>query len=100
MRTKFSFSFLCATGLGFSAAAASAATMIPVDFRATGPVAFAPVVGVFHHGSFNHFDAGSMASSALEVLAEVGNPMPLLATVPGTVNAGTDPLPPRSRSRQ
>ncbi len=100
MRTKFSFRILCAAGLGSPAAAASAATMIRVDFLAAGPVAFAPVVGAFHNGSFNHFDAGSMASSALEVLAQVGNPMPLLAIVPPTANTGTGPFSPRSRSRQ
>lgn len=93
MHTKLSFPILCAAGLGFSVAAAAAATMIRVDFHATGPVAFAPVVGVFHNGSFNHFDAGSMASPSMEVLAEVGNPMPLLATVPGTANGGTNGAP-------
>ena len=93
MRSSPSFPALCAAALSLSAAAASAATMIRVDFRATGPVAFAPVAGVFHNGSFNHFDAGSTASAGLEILAEVGNPGPLLATVPGTANGGTNGAP-------
>ena len=90
MRSILSSSALCTAVLGFSALNASAATIIRVDFQATGPVAFAPVVGVFHNGSFNHFDAGASASSALETLAEVGNPMPLLATVPAGANGGTN----------
>ena len=59
--------------LGFSTAS-YAQTMIEVKFEAVGPVGLAPLIAAFSDGSFDIFDAGSAASSALEDLAETGSP--------------------------
>jgi hypothetical protein len=75
-------------GLG-SVAIGHSATSIQVEFQGLGNIGFAPVVGAFHSGEVNFFDAGSSASTALETLAEVGNPSQLLGTVPMTAQAGT-----------
>ncbi len=66
----------------------SATTTILVKFEALGPVAFAPVAGVFHDGSFDFFNAGSAASTVVETIAEFGETGPLLGSVPAGANAG------------
>lgn len=47
-----------------------------------------PVFVGFHDGTFDFFDEGSSASSALESLAEDGNTTPLTGSFDATANAG------------
>ncbi len=89
---KCTIAALAALAIGSSGAHA-AATTIQVKFQTLGPAGFAPVTGFFHNGSFDIFTPGTVASAALETLAEVGNPMPLLATAPAGVSKGTNGAP-------
>lgn len=75
------------------AAVASAATSIEITFTSTGPVGFAPIAAFFHTNRVPLFTPGAAASSALETLAEVGNPGPLLGTAPAGANSGTNGAP-------
>lgn len=55
---------------------------VQITFTANGPLAFAPLLFVAHDGSYDSFDTGSTASSALEPMAEVGDISSLTNEVP------------------
>ncbi|MEM9081731.1 MAG: spondin domain-containing protein, partial [Verrucomicrobiota bacterium] len=66
-------------------AATSQAVLIEVRVETTGPVGLAPGLAAFSDGSFDVFDPGSMASSALETLAETGAPSDFAPPAGGAV---------------
>lgn len=49
------------------------AALIQVDVSAPGVLGLAPAYAAFHDGSFDFFEPGTMASPALEALAELGD---------------------------
>ncbi len=61
--------------------AEAAAIPITITMQANGPVAFAPSFFVTHDGSFDFFDTGSVASAALEPMAELGDVSDIVASV-------------------
>jgi hypothetical protein len=73
---------LAALALGVGA---QAATMIEVRVETLGPVGLAPAIAGFSNGSFDIFDTGSVASGALEDLAETGSPAGFSPTNGGPV---------------
>ncbi|MGK0188540.1 MAG: hypothetical protein ACI9R3_004351 [Verrucomicrobiales bacterium] len=81
-------SSLIASGALLASASFSSAANVRVDFSANGPVGFAPLFVAFHNGTFDTFDAGAASSSALETLAEVGDPGGLISTVDAAFTSG------------
>jgi len=60
--------------------------LLRVEFEATGPLGFAPVLFATHSGNVDFFDTGSTASAELEVMAEEGGVDLLIDTLTDDVN--------------
>ena len=87
---------LLTKGLRFAAACASLtcisayATTVRITVENLFPddsLWFSPVFLGFHDGSFDYFDAGTAASSAVEAIAEQGNPSGLVNEISGVAGS-------------
>lgn len=84
---------LSAVGILLSSALATAASAAVIQIKITNNQAsdgvyLTPLLSVLHNGSFDAFNEGSAASSAVEALAEEGNPA-LVAADAGAAGATT-----------
>jgi hypothetical protein len=81
------FAALCAFGLGAGAAQAVTLQITVTNEQTSGGLSLTPFLTVFHDGSFDAFDAGGMASPALEAIAEEGDVSVALSGLGGETTA-------------
>lgn len=72
---------------------APSSQVVQISFEVNGPLAFAPVLFTAHDGSFDFFDTGSEASSAVELMAELGNVDELKQLVPSSASMANSVAP-------